>query len=231
MAVGEPLFWCLGRRRPAQAGTADGPRILVVRLDEIGDVVLCSPFLRELRRSFPAATITLVVKPGVWNLVEFCPYVDEVLQFDRRTAGRAFRFAARHLRNRRFDLAVNPRRDTDYYHANLLAYLSGAPVRAGYAVTTLGIGGSERGRLLTTAVENDLAQHEVRHNLDLLRRIGGTISDDSLEVWVTREDEVVAERLLESRGVSPHERPIAMAPGAGWPGKTWPVERFLELAG
>ncbi|MCX5909037.1 MAG: hypothetical protein NTY64_18160, partial [Deltaproteobacteria bacterium] len=54
-------------------------RVLILRLEEIGDVILSSPFLRELRLNLPAAWITLVVKPSVYNLVELCPYVDQVL--------------------------------------------------------------------------------------------------------------------------------------------------------
>ena len=61
--------------------------ILVIRLDEIGDMVMLSPFLRELRRNNPRAHITLVVKPEVYNLVERCPYVNEVLSFSRKGGG------------------------------------------------------------------------------------------------------------------------------------------------
>ncbi len=56
--------------------------MLVIRLDEIGDVVLTTPLLRELRRNLPRAWITLVVKKQVYNLVVNCPYVNEVLSFD-----------------------------------------------------------------------------------------------------------------------------------------------------
>ena len=58
--------------------------VLLLRLDEIGDVVLTTPLLRELRRNMPHAWITLVVKPGVLNLVELCPHVNEILTFDSR---------------------------------------------------------------------------------------------------------------------------------------------------
>ena len=51
-------------------------QILVVRLDEIGDMVLTTPFFRELRRNYPEAEITLVVKPAIYNLMELCPYID-----------------------------------------------------------------------------------------------------------------------------------------------------------
>lgn len=46
--------------------------ILIIRLDEIGDVVMTTPFIRELKRNFPKANITLIVKPQIYNLVELC---------------------------------------------------------------------------------------------------------------------------------------------------------------
>ena len=57
--------------------------ILLIRLDEIGDVVLMTPLLREMRSNYPEADITLIVKPQVYNLVELCPYVNKVMTFDR----------------------------------------------------------------------------------------------------------------------------------------------------
>ena len=64
--------------------------ILVIRLDEIGDMVMMSSFLRELRHGYPKTHITLVVKPAVYNLVELCPYVDEILTFPKVNGRCAF---------------------------------------------------------------------------------------------------------------------------------------------
>jgi len=81
----EPFFWSLGRRRTGkEIDLSQVNRVLVVRLDEIGDVVMTTPFLRELRRRLPDAWITLVVKPAAYNLVELCPYVHEVRTYDWR---------------------------------------------------------------------------------------------------------------------------------------------------
>jgi len=84
VAVGEPAFRLLGYR-PAGLPDAleDARRLLVIRLDRIGDLVLFSPFLRELRRCAPKARITLVVSPETADLAARCPRVDEVLVFDR----------------------------------------------------------------------------------------------------------------------------------------------------
>ena len=47
--------------------------ILVVRTDEIGDMILTSGFVRELRKNFPHARITLICAPLTYPTVELCP--------------------------------------------------------------------------------------------------------------------------------------------------------------
>ena len=78
--LGEPIFWMQGRRSRRNGFSLEGVRrVLILRLDEIGDVVMTTPLLRELRRNAPGAWITLVVKPATRNLVGRCPHVNEVL--------------------------------------------------------------------------------------------------------------------------------------------------------
>ena len=57
--------------------------ILIVRLDVIGDMIITSGFIREVRANFPKARITLVVSPIVFPIVELCPYVNEIFIFDK----------------------------------------------------------------------------------------------------------------------------------------------------
>lgn len=238
----EPLFRCMGyRQSTVMFDLSQVRRVLVIRLDEIGDVVLTTPFLRELRRNLPEAWITLVVKPQVYNLVELCPYVDEVLTYDWRAKGRwadlrrhgrALRLAWRHLWQRRFDLAILPRWDTDYYHGTFLLYFSGALWRVGYSETV-----NERkrrnnkgfDRLLTHPLNDSELKHEVEHNLDVIRYLGGQVQDDRLELWLSAEDESFAERFLTNHGVKPGDLLVGLAPGAGASKRMWPIDRFAQL--
>ena len=143
LLFGEPLFWLLGQRCMKRKMVLSRlSRVLVVRLDGIGDVVLTTPFLRELRRTLPKAWITLVVEPQVHNLVACCPYVNEVLTYNRNTAGRypqhlrhwqALKLAWKHLWWRRFDVALLPRWDIDFYHGSFVLYFSAARWRIGFS--------------------------------------------------------------------------------------------------
>jgi heptosyltransferase-2 len=239
---GEPFFKLLGRRSTVRHEKLPRyKRVLVVRLDEIGDVVMTTPFLRELRQTLPEASITLLVKPSIRNLVALCPYVNEVLTYDRgisRYSGplqgswRALRLAYRHLWARHFDLVIVPRWEIELHHHSLVAYLSGAPVRVGYSQDRIVHGGRFSRRfdpLFTHLLTDHTLKHEVERGLDVIRFLGGTARHDRLELWVGEEDESFADEFLASRGIYPDKTVIALGPGAGLPRRMWPLENFVGL--
>lgn len=191
------------------AADSDMHRILVVRLDEIGDMVLMSPFLRELRRNHPDAEITLIVKPTVYNLVELCPYVDYIKVFHAPYPGRGrfFRLmlaASKFVRSEltgSYDLAIVPRFDADAsYGAGFIAFFSKARRRLGYenAVTSVkSISDCGFDDLYTDLIPaRKGAVHEVERNMDVLRYLGYTIIDTGLELWINDEDNNIANYLL-----------------------------------
>ena len=243
---GEPIFWLLHmRRRKSGTNLTKMNRILVVRLDEIGDVVMTTPFLRELRRNKPNAWITLVVKPAVYDLIELCPYVNEVLTYDWNTKGylwqvrqlrchgRALKLCFKYLWKRRFDLAIIPRWDIDSYHATFLAYFSGAPWRVGYSENVnedkLRIN-NNYDRLFTDVIDDNTLKHEVERNLDVIRHLGGEIRDNHLELWLSEDDEAFADKVLRDHGVRSWELIVGFGPSGGNSSlKQWPVKNFGDL--
>lgn len=240
--LGETTFRITGHRpASAQPDLRRAKGILIVRPDEVGDVVLTSPFFGELRRNAPQAWITLIVKPEIKGLVELCPYVNEVLAFDWHVApgfeqlrlhARALALAKRALWRRRFDLAILPRWDVDYYHATFLAYFSGAVCRVGYSEDVLPLKRQSNAgfdRLLTHGLDDRVPKHEVERNLDVLRFLGGTVEEDRLELWLSEEDRTFAAQTLAFRGQRNGELLIACSPGAGAAKRRWPIERFIDL--
>lgn len=241
-SLSEPLFRVVGRRFKQRCKIAQVQRVLIVRLDAIGDIILTTPFIRELRYCLPEAWIALVVSRTTFNLVELCPYVNEVLALEQPAPGRliaarrlwgALKFASGHFWRRRFDVALVPRWDVDHYAASFLAYFSGAPCRVGYSEKTTKLK-SEVNRdydLLYSRVFNNLQlRHEVLRNLDLLKYLGLVPKEDSrLEVWTSDEDEAAVQRLLDASEQKPHEAWIALALGTTDPKKAWPLTRYIQI--
>jgi ADP-heptose:LPS heptosyltransferase len=229
----------ISRIFPHRAGQSftwhEARSILVLKLDEIGDFVLVTPFLRELRRNAPQARITLIVKPAVLNLAETCPHVDAVLAYDSQTLGlrawqlrrqwRALRLARRLSRP---DLAVIPRWGEDAYNATHLARYSRARAIVAYTEqATDAKRGMNRGydRLITHIVPAIAPRHEVELNLNLLQYFGGDIENSSLELWLTDADRAFATSVL-----SAGKKYAAFTAGALDPARRWPTEHYAALA-
>lgn len=213
-------------------------RILVLKLDEIGDFVLATPFLRELRRNAPRAHLTLVVSPAVLNLAETCPHVDRVLPYDGQTRGlrawqfrrqwRALRLARRELRRPRADVAVIPRWGEDAYNATHLAAYARPRGLVAYSETaTAEKRAMNRGydRLVSHLAAPSGDGHEVMRNLALIGQFGGRVENTALELWPDDADRAFARAALPAG-----PRYVALAPGALDPLRRWPGERFAALA-
>gem|GEM_PF-147501 len=243
------FFLLSGRRRKATSPDASQPRnVLVVQLADIGDVILTSPFLRELRSFLPRSRITLAVQPRMFNLAEKCPYVDEVIPFHWRTIRHwkdafrghlllwleASRLAGRRLWKKHFDTAISLRWNNDACQAAalILMYASGAPRRIAYIngpgdflFHRLG----DVNRLTTEGPVRAALKHEIERQLDILQFLGAQPKDTHLEVWTSRDDEQLAHDLLSRHGLVPADFLIALAPGAAWAYRRWPADRFVEL--
>ena len=133
----ENSFQKTGFREVQKTGVKN---ILVMRLDAIGDFVLSSGFIRELRLNYPFARITLVVSKLVYPLAELCPYVNKVLAFDNKfnsgditeMLDRLSNFAEENLWKEHYDLAFSIQWGSENLPPLFMGYLSGARERIGY---------------------------------------------------------------------------------------------------
>lgn len=232
----EPLFAQRGLHQNFVGKPFQAHSILVIRPDEIGDVILTTAFLRELRHNAPDAWITLMVKPGTYNLVEHCPYVNEILAFAWPSSMRYP--SLKEVRNlvpvcaslwdKQFDLCILPRYDWDRYQSTLVAWLSGAKQRVAYTEkVNHGKMHINQGfdRLLTHAMPGGGARHEVLRPLDMLRFLGGHVDSEKLELWTDGEDEAYARRVLGDT-VKTY---IALSPGVPVDSRVWPPENYIEV--
>ncbi len=202
-------------------------RILVVRTDRMGDVVLTTPFIKVLRRAYPAAHISILVTPATADLVNGNPYLDEVLVDER--AGRhkgvlgALRLA-RDIRRGNFDAAFILHTKRRY---NFACFLAGVPVRIGYRNDKMGF-------LLTHPLKDIRhlgEKHESEYCLDVLKGVGipADIEDVlGMLVPVRKDADTWVLNWLNSQDVRSGEF-IAVHPGASDPAKCWPAASFAAL--
>lgn len=195
-------------------------KILVIKLRAIGDVILATPVLENLRQAFPQAQIDFLTEKPCAPIVEGHPAIHEVLVLDRQQKG-ASRTLIQQIRQRRydavFDLFGNPR-------SAVLTWLSGAPTRVGFRFRA-----RKHAYNLKVEPRGDRV-HEVEFNLDALRALQIPIVSRQLHVAVDAESESFAaqfwrENNLEGRLV------IGLNASGGWYTKRWPLENFAQLGG
>jgi len=215
-------------------------KILVVDPYAIGDFVLSSPLLRELRVIFPSAKISVLLRHSAnKQLAACCPYIDDVILRDPSPLKQGWprwawclycaKVALLELRRYRFDLAIYPYRGDDMYSAALL-YFSGARYRFGWAqpedLKTRRRDSADV--LYTNLIHSSQLLHEVESKLEFIKALGGTPTSDALEIWTNDVDERFATNFLS---LGKHQRPlIALGIGSARAKKQWTIEQYTELA-
>ncbi len=212
---------------------SEARRLLVMRLDNIGDVVMTGPVLRALKENLPEASVTLMASPGGKEAASLLPWVDEVL---------AWRVLWQDLGRLSFDPArewelIETLRRGSYDAAIILTSFKQTPHPAGYACYLAGIplrlGESKEwgGGVLTDeapAAPDEL--HQVERNLRLIEHAGFRVEDRSLGVRVPAGARRTAAELLEARGVAPDAPYVLLNPWASAQARTYPTDRFAHAA-
>jgi len=200
-------------------------RILVIRTDRIGDVLLSTPAIKALRKHFPQSYIAAVVRPYARDIVLGSPYLDEVIIYDKYGAQKNFFSSVKFawaLRKKRFDLALilHPTN-----RAHLVTFLAGIKKRVGFD--------RKMAFLLTDKIEHQKQQgrkHELEYTLDIIRFLGIEPGNKDLFMPIRKRSEAHIEEFLSKQGAKNTDRFVALHPGASCPSKLWPKERFAQVA-
>lgn len=231
----------VAERSPACSGKPHNVKhILIIKLDEIGDMVLLTPFLRELRRNEPFAHISVLTQPNYRNLLKWCPYINQLYSIQTWDRGKtksfgqiiqdSVRFYLEVLRHGCFDQCIVARYDHDYYFAGVLAALSGAAVRIAFSEKTTPwkeMWNSGYDAFYTRVLPPVAVLHEAERNLSIIPMLGGVVKSKQLELWTDYWDEAWAEQHLTPLGNRPL---VVMAVGMPNQHRYWPVERYAEIA-
>jgi len=205
-------------------------KILVMRYRFIGDTVLMVPFLRNLRKAFPAARIDLMLEPFSGQVIEGCPYVDEVIPYEFKTVHKYIGTASRGkiagsvhyrrlIKERSYDAVFVLKRSLS---SALLVWSAGIKRRIGFAT-------EGRQWFLTDPIPYRHDQHEVENFLDCLRALDIPIHSTELELWPSLENQKRAAELLEATGWESNQLKIVIHATASLPSKQWPLDRFAAV--
>jgi ADP-heptose:LPS heptosyltransferase len=236
------LFGLPSARTAAQHPESTPPRILLLRPDHLGDLILTTPILDALKAHIPDAHITMMVGPWSSEVVARHPAVDCLLTcpfpgFQRAAQKSLAPYIlllniAQQLRRNKYDLAINLR--PDFWWGAGLLYLAGIPHRVGYAL--------EPGRpFLTRALPFNPPEPAPVSNLRLVSAAMEALDYSPLEqpytpehyplqfIPTAAEEAWVSER-LDKEGISPDAPIVVIHPGSGAAVKLWRTEAWSTCA-
>ncbi len=207
-------------------------KILLIRLDNLGDVLLCTPAFHAIKQTLPEAALTLLTSSVGAQIGRLDPDIDDVIVYSSpqmdpwqklpQDSQREQRMIAR-LREHHFDGAII---FTSFRQSSLpaayLCYLADIPLRAAASI-------DGPGSLLTTRHKHpERMMHEVERGLDLVGALGFTTEQKDMVLKVPEEAQVaLSERLA---GMKAYKRPfIVVHPGCSMPARTYPEEMYVQV--
>ena len=206
-------------------GSREYKKILMVRLDRIGDVLLSTPAIKAVRDAYPDSHIAFMVQPYAKDIVEGNPYLNEVICYDKggREGGLFGNLGfIMKLRQKKFELAIilHPTVRT-----HIVTLLAGIGVRAGFD--------KKMGFLLTNRIPHlkELGdRHEIDYTLDILKNIGIAPKDRSLYMPLKSESEERVKNIFNRNNIKDTDMVISVNPGASCASKRWSAERFARVS-
>ncbi|HWJ93799.1 MAG TPA: glycosyltransferase family 9 protein, partial [Telluria sp.] len=207
--------------------------ILCVRLDSLGDVLMCTPAMRAVRDALPGRAITLLTSPAGARASPFIPEVDAMLEYQAPWMKSSAAHApaadigfAQQLADAGFDAAII---FTSYSQsplpAAMLCHLAGIPLRLAhchenpYQLLTDWLPDPEPDRVI---------RHEVRRQLDLVARIGCEARSTRMSFQLRDDDLATVRERLGALGIGEDERFLLMHPGASAPSRRYPPRHWAE---
>ncbi|MFN8663367.1 MAG: glycosyltransferase family 9 protein [Thermomicrobiales bacterium] len=207
--------------------------LLVVRMDNAGDIVMLGPALRAVKATSPEARITLLASPAGSKAAVLLPWVDEVitwravwqdlghLPFDPPRE----RDLIDVLAERAFDAALIFTSFSQTPHVpGYVCYLAGIPLRAGASHEFGGASLSHEFRGLA----NDI--HQVDRNLHLVASLGFSPGDRGLEIAISTESHAAVAQRLQGLGIGEADHLALLHPGASARARRYPAERYGQIA-
>lgn len=210
--------------------------LVVLRNNQIGDLLCSQPLYTALKKRFSTAAITVLAAPTNYEVPfhELNPYIDHVEYYDRslvRSIPRMLQIRAR----RRYQIGIVPSTIKVSFSLHLLNRLVGAPIRVG--IRSLD-GVKNPGRMFLNLLDdfhwNTGAVHQRERNRDIARLLDCDVDDEELfrnQLRITDENIVSARERLRLQGIDDDATLIGIHPGAGDVTKMWPIECFAELCG
>lgn len=194
-------------------------RFLLVRTDNIGDLLLTTPSVASLKKKFPNSYITFLCRSYAAPILEKNPAISLVLKYDEYS----FSELVKKIKELQVDVAIH------FYiepKSVLATFRAGIPVRIGPFSKLCSL-------LLNHRIKQNRSQvekHEAEYNFDLVKVCGAEFSLKSPEIFLSEEEKRRGKELIVNIQNGSDEPPVIIHPGSKGSAQSWPLENFIKLS-
>lgn len=246
-----PFVENISKVKPIVKPKSEWRNILIIRLDVMGDSIMSTAFIRELRKNCPESHITLAVRASNEMIFKDCPYISDLVMYDcSDNSGQEdlsveqiemfWQTAGQFVKEKfsiQYDIVFQLcplLSGRGALEALMLGYATGADCQIGriYAwKKNVDMRAYLYERLSTNMsyISYDMMpKHEVACMLDMLRRCGGIVENETLELWF--DSSVTMEELLLNKfGIDIKHTWIAVGIVGSLPSQCWPADRYGQF--
>jgi lipopolysaccharide heptosyltransferase II len=201
--------------------------ILVIKLSALGDIILATPSLKALKKTFPLSKIYCLIKKDFREALQLCPYLEDLIIYDPEHKHKSGWWGiwrlSKKLRGFQFDKVIDFQNN---YKSHMLSFLSFCPERYGYR-------NQKWGCLLNDGIKDlDKSVDPVTHQFRILNLLGiEPTGKERLELWSSSKDRIYIEQILESQWIADNTILVGIQLSASgrWQSKAWPLDYIAQL--
>jgi len=203
-------------------------KILIIKFRNIGDVLLSTPLISNLKNIYPDSVIDFALNKGCEDMVSNNPNVNNIFVYDRPRIKKLSIFAqlkeeirfTRNIRNNHYDMVVNL---TEGDRGAQLALFSGAKSKLGFPVRK---GLLSKIKIFDKLGDDKKWQHTVEKDLQFINLLGKKIFNKEVRIYWSNKVEQEVDKILVDNNI---EQFVHIHPVSRWMFKCWEDDRMAKM--
>ena len=199
-------------------------KILLIKIERIGDLVLSTPAIREVRNNFPHSKISLIVNSYTKPVIENAPYIDDIFEYDKKTSFKEKLKFIRLLRLRNFDLAIDLTTRNFMFTPVWIIAFSRSKV-------TLGLNNYGRAFLYNIKVKPyPVIESYPKEVMHILEPLGIKSNDYKPKLFISKENEEFIRSFFIEKDIDDSVLRVVIHPGGYYKAQQWKDKNYAMVS-
>jgi len=195
-------------------------KILVIKLRDIGDNILCTPLINNLKYHLPETSISILTWSYSKAVFENNPHIDQLFDLAKDKPFKNITKILSQLNSSNFDLVICT-------HSGKTASNLLLKIKTKYRINNYYRGRNKSYNLITP--ESDYYRSSIERDLDCLRSLGLESFDKKTQLFLSDSEVLSAKNNLITKGINTNKKKVLVHPTAAVPIREWPLTRFNQL--